>query len=52
MKAEVKVAMARIAVIRQHCIDEGILYDMPFTLRLTRIMYSIGHIASQAEADM
>jgi hypothetical protein len=52
MKAEVKVAMARIAVIRQHCIDEGILYDMPFNLRLTRIIYSIGHITSQAEADM
>jgi hypothetical protein len=38
VKAEVKVAMARIAIIRQHCIDEGILYDMPFRLRLTRIM--------------
>ena len=46
VKAEVKGAMARIAVIRQHCIDEGILHDMPFRLRLTRIMYPIGHSTS------
>jgi hypothetical protein len=50
VKAEVKGAMARIAVIRQHCIDEGILHDLPFRLRLTHIMYSIGHIISQVKA--
>lgn len=34
IKIEVKKAMARIAVIHEHCIDNGILHDLPYDLRL------------------
>jgi len=44
IKVEVRRAMARIAVIRDHCVAEGLLVDMPYALRLEAVTSMIGII--------